>query len=538
MKVVNKSNKSFEPKIQQYTDFNVDCIRNRIWYRGDPSEIEQFFKQANFDNVSKARFWAAVPSSGYIRKFHSGIYAVVIDALSDLVLADFQGFGDAEDGKKAIIERWDEIAKDNHWDEELLRDAVTETLTVGDGVFKLSVDKEVSEFPIIEFISGEDVEIIEKRGRYKEFKFKTEYTKDKRTYILEETYKKGEITYKLRSSDSDAELPLDTLEETALLSPVSWNGDYFLCVPIKFYKNPKYPERGMPILDRKSDNIDALDEVCSQWIDAIRAGRVKNYIPEDLLPKNPETGETMAPNSFDNQFIKTQTSLKENAQDTIDQKQAQINYDAFSQSYASMLDLVLQGVMSPSSLGIDLKKTDNSEAQREKEKATMKTRNRIVDTLSEIIPQLVEVALRCQDNLVNTGKTVTEYEVSVNFGEYLSPGFEQKLMMVAQAAGVGIMSLETQVEELWGDSKTPEWKEEEVERLKEMRGLVPAEEDQGAAIDGMEEEDPEGEEKPEGVEDDIVGRTKQDIPADGTGPDQVDGKKPTPPRKGRAKIRV
>lgn len=530
-------NGGFSPVVQQISNHETDCTRNRIWYRGDPSEIEQFFKQADYDNVSKARFWAAVPSEGFIRKFHSGIYATVIDSLTDLVLTDFQGLGTEEGSKNAILDRWEEISKDNHWDDELLRDAISEALIVGDGVFKISVDPDTSEYPILEFVSGENVAILRRRRRVLEYKFKTELTKEKRKFTLYETYKKGSIEYKLTEEGSETELPLSTLDETANLSPVSWDGDYFLCVPIKFYRHPKYPERGMPLLDRKSDNIDALDEVCSQWIDAIRAGRVKNYIPEDLLPKDPETGEAMRPNSFDNQFIKTQTSMKENAQDTIDQKQASINYDAFVQSYASMLDLVLQGVMSPSSLGIDLKKTDNAEAQREKEKTTVKTRNKIVDTLTEVIPQLVQAALRCQDNLMSKGKKLQDYEITANFGEYASPGFDQTLMMVIQAAGAGVMSIETLVEELWGDKKTPEWKAEEVQRLKEIRGMIPMEGEQGAGIDGlnteggMDLEDEVNQDEGAETEDDTMGRTKADIPGHGAGPDPFHEKKPTPPRK-------
>jgi len=48
-----------------------------------------------------------------------------------------------------------------------------------------------------------------------------------------------------------------------------------MAVPMKFFKSPKFENRGNSIFERKSDNFDALDEVISQWIDAIRAGRVK-----------------------------------------------------------------------------------------------------------------------------------------------------------------------------------------------------------------------------------------------------------------------
>ena len=43
--------------------------------------------------------------------------------------------------------------------------------------------------------------------------------------------------------------------------------------------------------------------------------------------------------------------------------------------------------MSPSTLGIDVKKLDNAEAQREKEKATLYSRNNIVGQLQKVLPK-------------------------------------------------------------------------------------------------------------------------------------------------------
>ena len=61
------------------------------------------------------------------------------------------------------------------------------------------------------------------------------------------------------------------------------------------------------------------------------------------------------------------------------------------QSYITALDLCLQGLISPSTLGIDVKKLDNAEAQREKEKATEYTRGKVIDVLEKIIRKLVEI---------------------------------------------------------------------------------------------------------------------------------------------------
>jgi len=62
-------------------------LRNRIWYRGDPSELDQFFKQAAIDDVGRSRFWAAVPSAdSSIRKFHNGLPGEIVDKLTDIVV--------------------------------------------------------------------------------------------------------------------------------------------------------------------------------------------------------------------------------------------------------------------------------------------------------------------------------------------------------------------------------------------------------------------------------------------------------------------
>ena len=63
------------------------------------------------------------------------------------------------------------------------------------------------------------------------------------------------------------------------------------------------------------------------------------------------------------------------------------------------LDLCLQGIIS-STLGLDVKKLDNAEAQREKEKTTLYTRNAIVEALQEKLPELVSAAINAYNILL------------------------------------------------------------------------------------------------------------------------------------------
>lgn len=436
-------------------------LRNRIWYRGDPSELDQFFKQTATDDVGKSRFWAAVPSAdSSIRKFHSGLPGEIVDKLADIVISDLDSIELSEQ------DLWDDIALDNKLNDEVLGGAIKDTLICGDGAFKLSVDEETTEYPIIEFFSGSDVDYKYKRGRLQEIVFYAYYTHEKETYRLEEIYGKGYIDYKLYDKN-DKEVPLSKVPEIAHLTKVTFTGDFIMAVPMKFFKSPKFENRGNSIFERKSDNFDALDEVISQWIDAIRAGRVKNYVPEDMVPKDPETGAVMRPNPFDNQFFKKGSSLKEDADEKIDQVQADINYTAFVESYASTLDMCLQGIISPATLGIDLKKTDNAEAQREKEKTTLYTRGKIIDVLNEVIPLLVDTTLKVYDNMKKQSPGEYEENVTVSFGEYASPDFGSVAEVVGQAKAMGIMSLEQAIEELYGDTWTEEEKALEVKRIRE-----------------------------------------------------------------------
>ena len=84
-------------------------------------------------------------------------------------------------------------------------------------------------------------------------------------------------------------LRLDCVEETANLVPVTFKGDFIMGVPLIFFASSKWKGRGKALFDSKTDNLDGLDEIISQWLDAVRDGRIKRYIPEDLCPRDPET---------------------------------------------------------------------------------------------------------------------------------------------------------------------------------------------------------------------------------------------------------
>lgn len=75
------------------------------------------------------------------------------------------------------------------------------------------------------------------------------------------------------------------------------------------------------------------------------------------------------------------------------------------------------------------------------------------------------------------GRPVEEVKVDIPFGEYANPSFESQVETLSKARpGTALMSIEAQVEELYGDSRDDEWKKEEVARLKTEQGIVEVDE--------------------------------------------------------------
>lgn len=63
------------------------------------------------------------------------------------------------------------------------------------------------------------------------------------------------------------------------------------------------------------------------------------------------------------------------------------------------------------------------------------------------------------------------YEPKVTFGEYGAPDFDSRVQTIASAATASVMSVEAQVDELWGASKDDDWKRAEVQRILTERGI-------------------------------------------------------------------
>lgn len=445
--------------ISKIMDDQQTTYKNIIWYNGQANELSQLYSQIPFKNDT---FWGSIQTAGLeIRKIHTGLPALIVDVLTNIIMTDYNGID--FDGKKEYEDIWKKAEEENNFN-DLLEEAVRQSLYKGKGAFKLSLDPELSEMPIIEYFGKDRVELVYNRGRLVEIIFRTVIEEKNNKYILKEHYGYGYIRHELLSCDEKIEYNIKDLEKTQNLTDIEFSKSFMMAIPHKVFENAIY--------DKKTDVFDAYDEVVSQWLNAVRDGRVRTYIPEELIPRDKNGGFLLRPNPFDNKFIKTKGQMSEDKGNEVKVEQPNINVDSYMNTYIATLDMCTQGIISPSTLGIDSKKiTDpNATAQREKEKTTLWTRGKIVDSLNETIPKLVKVFFFAYRTMYM--KTLEEVEVKLKFGEYANPSFEAQVETVSKGKQSGIMSIEASVDELYGDSKDEEWKKEEVARLKNEQGIV------------------------------------------------------------------
>ncbi len=446
--------------INEKLDFYGQAFAHRLWYRGSGSALNQFYRQLGSDTCP---FWGSVPTKGLeIRKIHTGIPKIIVNTLSNIVIRDLNDITFDNVNKNDV---WQAVCEENKLN-ELLTAATNDVLVTGDGAMKISLDPDVSQYPILEWVSGDKIELEYERGRLKEIVFRVEYRHKGSIYTLYEHYGHGYIRYRLMRDDD--EMPLNTIPQTEKLVDVVFDKSFMMAVPYKILQSERWAGRGQSVFEGKTDNFDALDEAWSQWVHAMRSSRAVKYIPDILVPRDERNGKLLKPNAFDNQFIQTESNMTEGASNEIEVKQPAFPSSAYLDTYVTALDLALQGIISPSTLGIDTKKMDNAEAQREKEKATLYTRGMIIEGLSSFLKLLVDHTFKAY--MTNLRQPIEDTDADISFGEYANPSFEAVVETLSNPNTP--MSIEAKVDEMWGDSRDSAWKAEEVARIKEQQGIV------------------------------------------------------------------
>lgn len=478
---------------------------NKTWYLGDGNELLNFYTQRQaigfasnpiYNRNKRNYFWALSAQECDIKRVHSGIPNMIVTTLTNVVgVPDIQAEG------------WEEIAEENDFNNKLMQQGRPLTLAEGFGAWKVNFNNALSPEPLWEYYEAEFVEYVYKAGLLIGIIFKSYYKKDNKEFVLLETRYKAKgnsyISYqlfRLEKNDEVVEVDCSILPELGDLEDIMIEGyNQILAVPSRYFYDPLNPKYGKSVYAGKLDLFDMLDEIWSQASQTNRVSTPVEYYNPDALDRR-VTGQAGMPNLYNRQFVQKAgvPDGEGNVSDDIITTQPDLNFDKYGGLAKDILDYILTGVLSPASLGIDVSRKDNADAQREKEKITIMTRNNIIAPETVMLRKIVEISLDIKQYLTTGLISNLDHEINIKYNEFANPSFENQIQVLGSAWVNGEISTEKYVDLLWGDKLEDEEKAKEVAWLDENRKDLD-EESMGFDLPNVSEQS----EAPEGTQDQI-----------------------------------
>lgn len=475
-----------------------------VWYDGDGDELLNFYTRENYIGFNyepfymrnkKNYFWAISSTEAQIKRTHSGQPRNIVDTLVNIMPFPLISAGENTKNLQAVVREsgLEQVYKDEQ---------LPLTLVEGWGCWKINWDKDVSDYPSVEYVSAENVDFIYKNGKIIGIVFKNYYTSDKKRYLLLETrsieWKPNssaaaegsegervlvitnelyELPMNMAATDDDTPLKkvdlktvpeLETVEERIEIGPF----DKLFAVPCVLLGNTSRQwGYGRSIFTGKIDLFDDLDQALSQSSNAVRLSTPIEYIDEEYLERD-KNGLPKKPKAYDRKYVMMKGQKNGDGVATgqpVQITQPSVEFSRYSDHAVQILLQILNGILSPATLGIDIAKKDNAAAQREKEKVTIFTRNALINGEERILRSLMEQMLMAKEFMDTGAVSVHSYDISVKFNEFADDSFENKLEALGKAYDMEEISTDMYLNKLYGDTLSEEERAAEKEFLESAR---------------------------------------------------------------------
>ena len=479
------------------------------WYVGDSAQLLNFYTRADFIDFNydpiynrnmRSLFWAQSASEADYKRTHSGLARCIVDSLSGLVAVPHVKCVDEK-----RLKRLNTILKENNYKELITQEARPLTLVEGWGGWKINWDEDISDTPILLYYRANSVDFIYRNRRLVCIVYQDYYTdEDNKKYVLFETRRlesrwiedektgirakkiclvieKELFEFLSDQVDRIQKVPLNTLPELKDTIPclVIENCPYFLGAPNIYYYDSTEIGPGRSIYTGKIDLFDDLDKCLSQASNTVTRSTPIEYIDSQYLERDEKTGTPKQPKLFDRKYIMISSVLGgdgQMARQPITVTQPQVNFESYSVEAKEIVLQILNGIMSPATLGIDISKQDTGISQREKEKITIFTRNGLIEIEKETQKSLM-IQLLIADQLLHSEKDYNTIErpeseddwgVDVVYDEFADASYEAKLETVLTGWQGGLLSDDMVVEYLYKNAPD-DIKARELNFMKEQR---------------------------------------------------------------------
>ena len=492
---VNNINEVLKDKLKEYN----------VWYTGDADELLNFYTRAStidyntdplYNRNKKSYFWCVSATENDIKRTHSGQPRNIVDTLVDIIGKPQIFIGTL--GLEQINTRLQKILDRNNFNRTVLQRSRPLTFVEGWGGWKINWDSSFSDYPILLYYRADSIDFIYRNSQLIAIIYKDYYQDEKgHDYILFETRRTEMKEIEDDSTGIKSTVPCLIIEKE--LFKISGQSDVLLQVkltdlpqlkdtkaslivtnytgllgcPNIYYEDNNEDLYGRSIFTGKIDLFDDLDQCYSQAANTVRRSTTIEYFNTQYLEKDEDTGMPVMPKAFDRKYIGFKGARGgdgiSDGSGPVQAVQPRLDFVSYSTEEQNILINILSGIMSPATLGIDVAKRDNGAAQREKEKVTIFTRETVMYEEGKIFKELANGLLVAWE-LMHTGKiSCKEYDVSVQYPQFADVSFESKLETVLAGWQAGIMSDETALRYLHGDSLDKKMFDKELEWVKSQR---------------------------------------------------------------------
>lgn len=475
-----------------------------IWYAGDSDELLNFYTKENaidynsnpiYNRNKRTYFWSETSTESDVKRTHSGMPRNIVDTLVNIVGIPKIGVGDPDGVLKSVDKRLKEILEENNFNHLVAQKSRPMTFVEGWGGWKINWDTDFKDVPLLVYYRADSVDFIFRSENQLCAIIYRDYYQDENghNYVLYETRrleKRDTLSFGrvpcliiekelFREEHADGVITpveLSSLPQLRDIEPriIIENFNRFLGAPNIFFEDSTGDCPGRSIFTGKIDLFDDEDQCHSQAANAVRRSTVHEYFNVNYLEKDEHTGMPKMPKVFDRKYIsykgpKGGDGAVAGGGLPVQVTQPQIDFSQYGAEEQNILLNIINGIMSPATLGIDIAKKDNAEAAREKEKVTIFTRNTIIAEESRAFKTIANDLL-CADQLMHEGHlTCKKYDVYVQYDEFADASFEAKLETTLTGFQSGAMSPEMFIEYLYGNTISPEIKERELKYIKEQQ---------------------------------------------------------------------
>lgn len=372
---------------------------------------------------------------------------------------------------------------------------------LGDLLYRISYDSEISDSPIVDIVEPQNFEIKYKRGHISEIVIKDSSDevgsnetsiKSKRIIEMHETYSK-DLSNKDRPNIKIAYSFWTNRKEIQKGNPLyesckqHWGiGDTTIKLPFKdfplVYKQNTKPsmlykgERGVPDIHGLDTIEDSLSESLSQLIDAIRTATPKTIIDESMLGSD-EKGNTLKFNEFDKRYIILKGADSING--LLNTVSAKIEYQSFIETFRALVSHACNKAgLSPTTLGVTGLESINSsvESQDAREKPSLRTREIKHTSWKPCLEELLNKYFQYVAYLNN--EQVLDYSdmLDITFNAYINPSTESVLSTIGQAVASRVYSVEIGVEKVFEQEGKSYTLDDIVAESARIKGITPVQE--------------------------------------------------------------